>query len=301
VTAFQTVFDYLDLLAEQPTRDPIRNGRQLHQALLMAIDPWSRCIDYYAYHSHHADGGYAWALVSACRDALETLPSHKLVLEPLRRAANRIVDYQSYNHGDASGSRRLFQEWAQDAKEAYSSYDSFLGLRWWEFAAAAGSSMPVFALIAAAANAALCLREVNKIERSYYPRIAALNSLLDSLVDQQEDAVCHQNQLLAYYRSPQEAIDRLQTITAHVMRDVQYLPRAEGHTLILAALIGFYLSSQDTTAGHPSQAQLLDAIGWLGAPTMFVFRARLAIDTAKRALLRPHDLIIARVRRVLVA
>jgi tetraprenyl-beta-curcumene synthase len=273
------VFDYLDLLAEQPTPDPIRNGRRLHQALLTAVDPQAEHVDYYAHHALRADGGYVRALVSACRGALKTLPSHPLIIESLRQASGRIVAYQSYNHGDAHGSRRAFEEWAQAEVTAHRARHPAAELTWWELAAAAGSSMPVFAVIAAATNPALSLREVHAIERAYYPKIAALNSLLDSLVDQQEDIALRQNQLLGYYHAPQEAISRLHAITVHAMQDTEQLPRAGGHTLILAALVGFYLHTQRAAY----REGLLNAIGGLAAPTMLVFRARDAVGAAKRS------------------
>ena len=57
------------------------------------------------------------------------------------------------------------------------------GLEWWETAAAAGSSLGVHALIAAAASPMLDEQDVAAIEAAYFPWIGALHSLLDSLVD----------------------------------------------------------------------------------------------------------------------
>ncbi|HYM67597.1 MAG TPA: DUF2600 family protein, partial [Patescibacteria group bacterium] len=37
VVAFQATYDYVDTLAEQPSADPVANGRQLHLALLTAL------------------------------------------------------------------------------------------------------------------------------------------------------------------------------------------------------------------------------------------------------------------------
>jgi tetraprenyl-beta-curcumene synthase len=39
LVAFQTTYDFVDTLSEQPSHDPVANGRQLHLALLRALDP----------------------------------------------------------------------------------------------------------------------------------------------------------------------------------------------------------------------------------------------------------------------
>ena len=51
VVAFQTTYDYVDTLAEQPSADPVANGRQLHLALLSALDPDGDHPDYYEHSS----------------------------------------------------------------------------------------------------------------------------------------------------------------------------------------------------------------------------------------------------------
>lgn len=276
IVAYQTAFDYLDVLAEQPSEDPISNGRQLHRALLAAVDPRATHIDYYAYHPQRDDAGYLRAILDACRAALASLPSHELTIAPLRGASARIVAYQSYNHGDASGSHLAFEEWARGEACSYVDPTNF-EFRWWELAAAAGSSMPVFALVAAAADSSLNEHDVVALQKVYYPTVCALNSLLDSLVDQQEDFAPRQNRLLDYYHSLQEALNRLQAMAARAMADAQTLPRSGGHTIILAALIGFYLSPLKAILPMDCQDRFLKIIGDLAVPTMLVFRAKNAI------------------------
>src|ERR1700689_4417398 len=53
--AFQSAYDYADTLSEQPIKDPVGNGRQLHQALLAAINLDVDQPDYYARNPHHND------------------------------------------------------------------------------------------------------------------------------------------------------------------------------------------------------------------------------------------------------
>ena len=286
---YQTAFDYLDLLAEQPSADQIGNGRRLHLALLAATDPRAGHIDYYAHHPRRADAGYLRAMVDACRAALGALPAHGLVLAPLRQASARIVAYQSYNHGDAAGSHRAFEVWGRRAARAHRARHSGDGLSWWELSAAAGSSMPVFALLAAAAEPALRAPEVAAIERVYHPRIGALNSLLDSLVDRHEDRAPRQNQLLGHYASTRHAVTRLRAIAVEAMRDTRDLPRAGGHRLILVALVCYYLHELGAAVTPAERAALAGAVGGLAGPTLLVFRARAAVAGLRRGQVMPSS------------
>ena len=70
-------------------------------------------------------------------------------------------------------------------------------------------------------------------------------------------------------------------MTAHAMGAADVLPRRGGHTLLLAALIGFYLHPLRQVLAPRDKARILDAIGELAPPTMWVFRARDAVNLAK--------------------
>jgi tetraprenyl-beta-curcumene synthase len=272
ITAYQVAFDYLDTLAEQPVADPIANGRQLNQALLAAVEPALGRSDYYAHHPRD-DGGYLEALVDTCVAALERLPAYTMVVEAAWRASARIVSYQTYNHGDASGSHRAFDEWSQRELDAYDTIQPGSGLRRWELSAATGSSLPLFALIAAASDIKFTQRDVDAIECAYYPWLGAVNSLLDSLVDLDEDMAPGQNRLFDYYDSSEEAIKRLVLIVRRAACEAELLPRGHQDRLILAAMVSFYLSLPEVFNAEASK-QIRKALGHLAVPMMWVFGAR---------------------------
>jgi tetraprenyl-beta-curcumene synthase len=276
LAAYQVIFDYLDTVGEQPNADPVRNGRQLNQALLAALEPRRVCLDYYAHNRHRCDNGYLEDLIAACRGALEMLPSYEAIAAPMRRAAERIVLYQSLNHGDARQSHDAFALWACEETRAST------GLRWWETAAAAGSSLAVLALISATAEPNLTRQETDALDQAYYPWIGALHTLLDSLIDRPEDAAGDgQRSLMDYYSSPTEVADRLEMIATQAVRHARALPNAENHSMILAAMASFYLS--DPQASTPdariARKRVLATMGGLSVPTMIVMRAR---DAATR-------------------
>jgi tetraprenyl-beta-curcumene synthase len=272
VVAFQTTYDYIDTLAEQPSADPIANGHQLHLALLSALEPRGDHPDYYAHNDSSHDNGYMRNLIDTCRFAFAALPSHASVTEPALRSVRRMIAYQSLNHGAPGDTRRALARWATGETPAGS------GLRWWETAAGAASSLSVFALIAAAAQPTLAIGEAAATERAYFPWIGALHVLLDSLIDRHDDIEEGQHCLVDHYASGEEAATRLSSIATHAMQATEMLPHGIQHATILSAMAGFYLSAPSTSApgAAPAARRVLETMGSAVTPTIAVHRARRA-------------------------
>jgi tetraprenyl-beta-curcumene synthase len=264
--AFQTAYNYLDTLSELPGAQPAANGDQLHRALLSALHPRPAHVDYYAYAPSGEDGGYLHGLLDACREALAGLPSFHALAAAARAAAARIVDFQALNLTERQGGHDELERWATQSAPAG------CGLEWWEIAAAHGSSLAVHALIAAAATPALDRFDAQAIDRAYFPWAGALHSLLDSLVDVDEDRAGGQRSLIGYYRSPAEASVRLAVLAGHARDDARRLPRAHAHVVILTAMCSYYLSARGRGAADTRALQRE-----LGAPlraAILAFRAR---------------------------
>jgi tetraprenyl-beta-curcumene synthase len=272
LVAFQMTLDYLDTLSEQPHHDPIANGRQLNQALSAAVEPGAarREGDWYAHHGHSDDAGYLASLVDLCRTAIDTLPSRTAVAEPLRATTARIVAYQSLNHGDPNGSHDAFARWAR----AETTPDS--GLRWWETGAAAGSHLPALALIAAAADPALEPDGAAAIESAYFPWIASLSTLLDSLLDRRDDNADGLRNPIDRYSSSEETAGRLRTIAAEALRRTRALADGPRHTMILAAMASFFHCSLGADAPDVRLATraVVEAMDGLATPSLLVLKAR---------------------------
>jgi tetraprenyl-beta-curcumene synthase len=276
MAAYEAILDYLDCLCEMPNSDPVVNGRQLNQALVAAVDPNMTHRDYYAHYPHYADGGYLCGLLEACRDALRQLPAYPAVADAARRISARNATYQSLNHGDADGSHQQFDHWVKTEAVKYESNHPGEDLRWWEIGAAAGSSLGVFALIAAAADPTTGPAEAGSIERVYFPWIGAVNSLLDSFIDEKEDDALGQHRLLDYYASHDEAVARLESIIAQAMRQTATLPSGHHHAITLAAMVSFYMSAPEANLYDVSKAseRILKSMDDLGIYTMLIMRAR---------------------------
>jgi tetraprenyl-beta-curcumene synthase len=276
MACYEAILDYLDCLCEMPSGDPVSNGNQLNQALVTAVEPEVAHTDYYTYHLSNGDNGYLRSLVDACRFALMLLPSYSVVIEATRRASIRIATYQSLNHGDTHGSHQPFDEWARAETLTYEESHAAKDLRWWEIGAAAGSSLGVFALIAAAADPTICSRDTAGIECAYFPWIGAVNSLLDSLIDRQEDNAPGQHRLLDYYTSSDEAFARLELIVTQAVHHAQRLALGDIHTMIVAAMTSFYLSAPEADLPDVSLAgkHIRRTLGSLDIPTRLVMNVR---------------------------
>ncbi len=276
--AFQAIYDYVDTLAEQPHADPIRNARQLHSALLAALDLDAPAADYYRHHTNEGDAGYLLAILGACRAALTSLPAYPAVAAPARQLTERIVGFQSLNLTQAQGSYHALAHWAHQQTPPES------GLWWWEIAASAGSSLGIFALMASAARADIHPGEATAIARAYFPWIGSLHSLLDNLIDHPEDTATEQHNLIEHYGSAQETATRLRALALQSARQTHTLPRGRQHDMILAGMASHYLSTHEANLPHaqPAKAAVLEAIGGLAGPTMLVFSLRRAVARAVR-------------------
>jgi tetraprenyl-beta-curcumene synthase len=273
LVAFQTAYNYLDTLCEQPSADPVANGRQLHRALLVALDPAAGHPDYYALHPQREDGGFLAVLVDTCRTALATLPSHAAVAAGAVAAAERIVSFQSLNLTERQGGHDALERWARRETPHGS------GLAWWQTAGAGGSSLAVHALIATAARPDVTGRDVDAIAAAYFPWICALHSLLDSLVDVAEDERAGQRNLLGYHASPQQATFAMRTLARRASEALAALPDERHHRVILTAMAGYYLSGPEAATPYagPIAADVAAAVGPLLGPVLVLFKARRAL------------------------
>jgi tetraprenyl-beta-curcumene synthase len=280
LVGLQCVFDYADTLMEQPSEDPAANAAQLHHALLVSLEPDRPHLDYYKYHPHQDDGGYLAELVDVCRHLIEELPSYRAVNDVILAHAGRIVFYQSQINLARKVDYRRLQRWAN-------AETSETRLSWWEVGAACGSSLALFAHVAAAASPVLSDRETELVENLYWPWGDALHTMLDSLVDRAEDAAAAQHNLLDHYASQAEMTERLWLLageTAQRAREV-----APHHRLILAGMVALYLSDERawTAFARPATERVLEATGAFAKPSMLLLCARRMALRGRRRFLPP--------------
>lgn len=271
LVSFQAAYDYADTLAEQPTTDAIANGRQLHQSLLVALDPAAEHPDYFAYSGVNGDGGYLRALTDACREAFHAMPSFTVVQHRARDAAERIATYQSLNHVGMAP-HDLLAHWATKETPRGS------GLYWWETSAACASSLTALALLSAAATPQLTTVDVLRIEKAYHPWVGALHTMLDSLIDWKEDELTGQPSLLACYSSISELEIRMKTLARRSQRAMAIQSLSQ-HQVLLAAMVSTYLVEPGARSPRTRRAcqLVLEEMGELARLSLSVLRLRRAM------------------------
>ncbi|HEY1688473.1 MAG TPA: DUF2600 family protein [Solirubrobacteraceae bacterium] len=268
--AFQAAYNYLDILAEQPSEDPIANGRALHEALLVCLQPDGPQASYYEHADREEDADYLKAMVECCRTALRRLPSGSLAAQAAIAGAKRVIAFQSFNLGELSGDHERLASWGEAETPVGS------GLYWWETAAAGGSSLGVHVLIAAATEPDLSAADATALEQAYFPWIGALHSLLDNVIDVSEDARTGQRSLVSYYASSEEAASRMRMLAERSKALAAELPNGGGHVLVLAGMTGLYLSAPEASVPEMQtvRREVLAAVGELARPTLLVFAVR---------------------------
>ena len=237
--------DYLDTLGEAPGQDALEDGLRLHRSLAVALTPGAESLDWYARHPRRDDGGYLDFLVTTCQEAVATLPG-QAALHAARRAATRCGEGQSQTHADRGAG---LEAWA-------STLPPTPGLRWWEAAAGASSSVAAHALIALAVDPRTSEEEAELVLAAYDPWIGALTVILDDLVDRERDADEGDHNYLGHYGS--EAPDRIDLLVAGAHRALRATRRRGVHEAILNGVLAYYLGRPATIgARRPASADSL--------------------------------------------
>lgn len=259
LVAYQTIWDFLDTVNERGAHAGTSNGRQLHLALVEALDPTSPISDYYLYHPWREDGGYLRALVETCRRNCAVLPSYGRIRPLVVREARR-AQVLALNHDiDPRERDEALIDWA--GRE----FAGAPSVSWFELSSAASASLTVHAFLALAAQPACAELELRRTCAAYFPWISGAATMLDSYVDQAEDARNGDHRYVSHYASEAAAGERLRALVARSVAEARRLRDGHRHAVIAASMIAMYLSkdSARTPELRASTAGLLRAGGSL--------------------------------------
>lgn len=235
LVAYQVTWDYLDTLHERCPNE--RNGRQLHLALIDALQPGRERSDYYRHHPWHDDGGYLDALVERCRESCERLPAYErvraLVLREARRAQVLALNHEpDPARRDAALKRWAATEFPCGIQEAH----------WFELSGACSAGLTIFALLALAAEPGCSRERVEQSYASYLPWTSTAATMLDSYVDQFEDGESGDHVYVSHYPSRTAAVARMTWLIRRCLTSAAGLEDGEKHVVIAASMIALYLS-----------------------------------------------------------
>ncbi len=242
LVAYEVIWDYLDNINERSAGAGVANGLQLHRALVDALDPQRPIADYFRRSPWPNDGGYIRALVTACRGHCERLPSYARVRASLIQEAARGQVCALNHASDALQRDALLRAWA--TREFPSGHEA----AWFELTAAASTNLTVFALLALASEPNGSKLVDVQLARAYFPWISMLTAMLDSYVDQHEDAASGSHNYLAHYPTPQAAAERVRQLIRRCVHEARSLDNGEKHTVIAGCMFAMYLSRDSARA-----------------------------------------------------
>ncbi len=264
IVALQLLFDLLDGLTEQPLRDPIGDGERLFAVFTDALR--SRPL------ARAGRGGYLQELAAAAAAALARLPARGSVIEVAAASAERAAQAQIRMHAAPRMGIGQLREWAQAQARG-------TGLRWRELAAGSASSvLAVHALIVAAADVRTTPVQAARIERAYLS-ICVLLTLLDSLIDQERDALAGELGYIGLYEDRELLAQTLAETASRAAGETRALCDGAHHVMMLAGAVAYYTTAPDARGElvRPLVAGLHRSLAPPIAPTLaFMHAWRLA-------------------------
>jgi tetraprenyl-beta-curcumene synthase len=268
IVALELLFDYLDGLTERPSRDPLREGERVFQALIDAVSIPSAVTGLKQPVSN--DGGYLEALSRAVCTAVARLPAALAITDLAQRIASRAGEAQVRMHAAGQLGTAQLEEWGRAHAEG-------TGLGWRELVAGSASSvLALHALIAAAADHRLASEDAVSTAEAYFSTCVLL-TLLDGLVDYEQDRSGDGSSTPGYL-SLFEDHDQLSEVLAQAARravsQARRLPDGSRHVMLLTGVVAYYGSAPGAEGelGRPVIARLRRELAPLIAPTLAVMR-----------------------------
>jgi tetraprenyl-beta-curcumene synthase len=263
IVALQTISDYLDNLCDRASTLNPEDFRQLHHAMRDAVRPEAPLRDYYALRGHPDDGGYLAALVTTCQQEIAQLPGYDAARPHVIWLIERYSELQEHKHVVVEARQSRLEDWST----AFLPEESQLA--WWEWCAATGSTLAVFALFTAAAQP-LTVKQAGAIFAGYFPWICGLHILLDYLIDLEEDVIENDFNFIQCYPEASDLTARLATFTKESLRHALTMPLDSPlHGHVVKGLLSMYLS--DPKATHQPRVRPVRKLVWRFGPKAWLF------------------------------
>jgi tetraprenyl-beta-curcumene synthase len=242
LVAYQLIWDYLDSVNERGVSAGLANGRQLHLALVDALDPGAPLRDYYRHSPWQDDGGYLRALVRVCHECCVRLPSFARIQRRALADARR-AQVLALNHEPDAGRRdAALKAWVE--KEFPAGHDA----SWFELTGAASAALATYALLALACEPTCGEAETTRTHAAYF-WVSVTATMLDSYADQHDDLANGDHIYIAHYATPEIALARICELVRKCVAELDTLRGAETHQVITGSMIALYLS-KDSARGR---------------------------------------------------
>ncbi|MDQ2085327.1 tetraprenyl-beta-curcumene synthase family protein [Herbivorax sp. ANBcel31] len=250
ICAFQTISDYLDNLCDKTKTSDESAFRHLHLSMYDAIEISSFLSDYYKYYPFKQDNNYLHYLVTECKSSLSKLYSYKEALPFIKKYVDWYSNLQTYKHLDTNVREMYLKNWAKTYLKDY----PLISL--WEFSAATGSTLGIFAMYAASHNPLFKNEDFLAIDKAYFPWICGLHILLDYYIDYMEDLEEKQLNFTSYYKDLKMCEDRIIFFTKESLKMCNTLKYPLFHKTVVKGLLAMYLSDSKAFEKHNKKSSI---------------------------------------------
>jgi len=234
IVALELLFDYLDGRTEQPASADIDQALALYQPFTDAVAREAPPPTGTRAPTGDApeDWQYITSLSARTGELFRQLPAARTLADTANASARRCAQGQARLHTAAAHNDGQLQRWARE--NAVGS-----GLQWREYLAGCASSvLAVHAMIAAAAEEETSVQDARAIDAAYLA-IAAVITILDSVVDVSDDHEQGRPNFSGLYE-PSELPGQITTLTREAVARTHEAPHAAHHTMTLAGVAAYY-------------------------------------------------------------
>ena len=262
IIALELLFDYLDGLTERPHADPLAEGERLFAAYIDVFDREGTRARVAGRDE------YLHALSDAARTAFARLPAAGAVAAAGKTSARRAAQAQTRMHAAGRLGTVQVEDWAKAETDG-------TGLDWRELLAGAASSvLAEHALIAAAADPETTPADAAAIESAYLSTCVLL-TLLDGLVDHEQDTRNGRTGYIGLYRDRAELSRALAASAERASGQARALRNGPHHAMTLVGVVAYYASAPGARR-EPAKAickRLRRQLEPLASPTLMIMRA----------------------------
>ncbi|MFC4558591.1 tetraprenyl-beta-curcumene synthase family protein [Virgibacillus kekensis] len=235
IVAYQTISDYLDNLCDRSTSMDPADFRLLHESMGDALSQ-NNCIkNYYQFRNEQRDGEYLADLVRTCQGVMRSFNGYEMIRGYLLRLGGLYGDLQVHKHVKVEERLPRLKEWYSEHNTENES------LSWYEFAAAAGSTLGIFCLVSYALDNKMSCKLAESVMQGYFPYMQGLHILLDYYIDQLEDREEGDLNFCSYYDNREQMKKRLVYFIEQANWHTDHMPDSHFHKMVCRGLVGLYL------------------------------------------------------------
>src|SRR5699024_5546138 len=154
------------------------------------------------------------------------LGQYSLINKHIQPLEKLYEDLQVHKHVAESERVARLKDWFR------SEGDGFMSLSWYEFSAAAGSTLGIFCLVSYTLGGKMTHALADTIVASYVPYMQGLHILLYYYIEQEEDMVEGDLNFCSYYPDRETMMERFFFFIEQADRHIHSLPDRRFHEMI---------------------------------------------------------------------